>query len=610
MDQVFRYENGAVILAQGNRSLMTQFPSLFIINKTGEHNYDIWIQAINISGDPDTISSDTDTSLKIDWKSLLLLYPITANSFEYIITTRYPDAWKSYFDGNFKEIASKAGLNYSTDFILYPTNNYSDICLKFLNGSNQDYHNRYRLLISESVVTAEIGTRNSLNYMARNLPVADFRYNDSHATFPILFTDLSQNLTGWIWDFGDGAISTEQNPVHTYSTAGNYPVKFIGSNANGTVSKTIIISVLKAIPTIKWDNPDDIIYGTHLNRTHLNASASVDGTYNYTPLSGTVLSAGTHILISEFTPIDISNYTNISKNVTINVLSAIPTITWNNPVGIIYGTALNSTQLNASASVPGTFSYTPSSGTVLSSGTQTLHVDFAPIDTANYTTASKNVTIDVLKAYAYITNFNSGTVSVIDTANNSVIATVPVGTNPWGVAVSPDGIKVYVTNVGSNSISVIDTANNTVIATLSGFNGPYGIAVNREGTRVYVANMNSNTVSVIDMTTNTIIATVSGLSNPVGVAVNPAGTRAYVTSTGNILIRGTVSVIDTTTNNVIATVNGLNNPVGVAVNPAGTNVYVANAGSNTVSVIDTATNRVIPPVVTVRKPTLWSCNHS
>jgi YVTN family beta-propeller protein len=46
---------------------------------------------------------------------------------------------------------------------------------------------------------------------------------------------------------------------------------------------------------------------------------------------------------------------------------------------------------------------------------------------------------------AYITNASSNTVSVIDTATDTVIATIPVSLHPFGVAVSPDGSKVYVT---------------------------------------------------------------------------------------------------------------------------------------------------------------------
>jgi YVTN family beta-propeller protein len=57
--------------------------------------------------------------------------------------------------------------------------------------------------------------------------------------------------------------------------------------------------------------------------------------------------------------------------------------------------------------------------------------------------------------FAYITNFGSNNVSVIDTATNKVKATVPVGLNPLGVTFTPDGSKVYVTNIVSNNVSVI-----------------------------------------------------------------------------------------------------------------------------------------------------------
>ena len=60
--------------------------------------------------------------------------------------------------------------------------------------------------------------------------------------------------------------------------------------------------------------------------------------------------------------------------------------------------------------------------------------------------------------YAYITNSDDNSVSVIDTATNTVTATVSVGNNPWGIAVNPNGKKVYVANRGSNNVSVIDTA--------------------------------------------------------------------------------------------------------------------------------------------------------
>ena len=75
-----------------------------------------------------------------------------------------------------------------------------------------------------------------------------------------------------------------------------------------------------------------------------------------------------------------------------------PTVTWAAPAAITYGTALSATQLDATASVPGTFAYTPAAGTVLGAGTQTLDVTFTPTDTTDYTTASKTATLTVNKA--------------------------------------------------------------------------------------------------------------------------------------------------------------------------------------------------------------------
>ncbi|MGB9940270.1 PKD domain-containing protein [Methanosarcina sp.] len=156
-------------------------------------------------------------------------------------------------------------------------------------------------------------------------------------------------------------------------------------------------SIEKFTPTITWSTPADIIYETALGSTQLSASASVPGTFTYTPPAGTVLGAGTHSLHVDFTPTDSANYNTASKDVTINVLKATPAITWNNLADIIAGIELSDTQLSASASVPGTFVYNKQLGTILDVGTHTLHVDFTPTDIANYTTASKDVTINVLE---------------------------------------------------------------------------------------------------------------------------------------------------------------------------------------------------------------------
>jgi hypothetical protein len=164
--------------------------------------------------------------------------------------------------------------------------------------------------------------------------------------------------------------------------------------------------VLKATPAVTWNNPADIVFGTPLSGTQLNATANVPGTFVYSPVSGTVLNAGNGQNLSvTFTPINLANYTQTTKSVSINVLKATPAVTWNNPADIVFGTPLSGTQLNATANVPGMFVYSPVSGTFLNKGKgQTLLVVFTPADQTDYKMAAASVTINVLNAPPSITS--------------------------------------------------------------------------------------------------------------------------------------------------------------------------------------------------------------
>jgi hypothetical protein len=83
----------------------------------------------------------------------------------------------------------------------------------------------------------------------------------------------------------------------------------------------------KMAPTIFWANPANIVYGTLLSNTQLNANAldqvsrdPLYGTFRYTPPLGTLLSAGTHTLQVDFMSDDAINYTIVSEKVTIDVV--------------------------------------------------------------------------------------------------------------------------------------------------------------------------------------------------------------------------------------------------------------------------------------------------
>ena len=202
-------------------------------------------------------------------------------------------------------------------------------------------------------------------------------------------------------------------------------------------------------------------------------------------------------------------------------------------------------------------------------------------------------------AFAYITNYSDGTVSVVNTATNTVATTITVGSQPWGVSITPDGTKAYVSNAGSNTVSVINTATNVVTATIPVGNFPEGIAFSPDGATAYVTNYYSHTVSVINTATNSVTTTVGVGTGPYCISLTPDGTKAYVTN-ANYGNNGTVSVINTATNTVVATITVGLYPVGVSVSPDGTKAYVTNTNEasigTTFSVINTATNTVTKTV--------------
>jgi YVTN family beta-propeller protein len=231
-------------------------------------------------------------------------------------------------------------------------------------------------------------------------------------------------------------------------------------------------------------------------------------------------------------------------------------------------------------------------------------------------------------ALAYVTvrdaTPTAGAVAVINTANNRVVATVPVGPGPNGMAVTSDGKRGYVANYGtfpapfsqatslSNTVSVLqlvpfdhhkdshDSPRPHVVATVQVGSGPLGVAVTPDDQEVYVTNfgqdatlspggVEGHTVSVIRTSSNKVVATIEVGNLPAGVAISPDGKRAYVTSRRN----NQVWVIDTATHAVVKTIPVQTEPANLAFTPNAQRAYVTNFGSNSVSVIDTATESVV-----------------
>ncbi|MBI2354598.1 MAG: hypothetical protein HYV06_06145, partial [Deltaproteobacteria bacterium] len=218
----------------------------------------------------------------------------------------------------------------------------------------------------------------------------------------------------------------------TPTSAGSYTVIAMVSDANYQGSSTGTLMIAKATPVITWTVPTAVYTGSTLGSAQLNATTSIPGSFSYTPAAGTQLNTtGNQQLEATFTPTDSVNYATATAGVTLVVNSKlIPAITWATPAAISYGTPLSATQLNATTSVPGSFSYTPAAGTVLDAGTQTVTATFTPTDTVTYASSTAGVTITINKASAAIT-LDSATLNQTYSASAKAVTatTIPGGLN-------------------------------------------------------------------------------------------------------------------------------------------------------------------------------------
>jgi hypothetical protein len=238
-------------------------------------------------------------------------------------------------------------------------------------------------------------------------------------------------------------------------TANAFQATLGGAAGNAYVVK---ITQSQTTPQISWPAPAAITYGTTLTATQLDAMASVAGTFAYTPPAGTVLGAGAQTLSVTFTPTDTTDYTTATFSVTLTVNKATPTMTWAAPPAIVAGTALTAAQLDATASVAGTFAYTPPAGTVLGAGTQTLSVTFTPTDTTDYTTATFSVTLTVSNPFI-----------VLELALTSLTADPPPGSS----VVTTYTAALAVTNQGNVTVSRLEAVSAVLTTIVRGRHETY-----------------------------------------------------------------------------------------------------------------------------------------
>ncbi|MBI3207327.1 MAG: hypothetical protein HYZ37_00320, partial [Candidatus Solibacter usitatus] len=195
--------------------------------------------------------------------------------------------------------------------------------------------------------------------------------------------------------------------------------------------------------------------------------------------------------------------------------------------------------------------------------------------------------------WLYLVSLNANALLILNTSGFTfqLVASVPVGPNPFGLAIDGNANFAYVTSTGANTVTVVDLLTNLAVATIALPAGsqPRGVTVTPNGAKVYVANAGSGTVSIIDAVSRTVTGSIPVGTQPNRMALSPNGGELYVANTGS----HSVSVIDVLSDTVSTTITGATNTRAVAVGPTGVDLYIGQSatvnGPGSVALYDSAT---------------------
>jgi len=172
-------------------------------------------------------------------------------------------------------------------------------------------------------------------------------------------------------------------------------------------------------------------------------------------------------------------------------------------------------------------------------------------------TSSQPLALSADDSLLIVANPDNNTVTLFDAKNgNARIGETPVGKEPNGVALSPDGNLAYVANTVDGTVSVLAINRNspnyaTVVRTVAVGTEPYGLALTPTGRKLYVSNARSNTVSVIDTQSNYSVKTIANVGpEPRGISITNSGSgddsqeTVYVTQFLSLPVDGKVDGAD------------------------------------------------------------------
>ncbi|HKY34243.1 MAG TPA: hypothetical protein VJV23_17075 [Candidatus Polarisedimenticolia bacterium] len=184
----------------------------------------------------------------------------------------------------------------------------------------------------------------------------------------------------------------------------------------------------------------------------------------------------------------------------------------------------------------------------------------------------------------YVAARGSHEVLVLTRDQGEVIAAIPAGKRPSGLAARRDGDRIYVACAGSHAVQVIDGAARRVIDTIVLPHGaaPLHVALSEDARTLYVAASGIDSVLVLDAAGHHQIAEIPVPGRPSRLALSPDGRRLYALCPR----AGRLHVIDTSRAQVIASAAVGSGASDLAVDRSRGTVYVARSGAPSLAVLD------------------------
>ena len=200
----------------------------------------------------------------------------------------------------------------------------------------------------------------------------------------------------------------------------------------------------------------------------------------------------------------------------------------------------------------------------------------------------------------------AGSVSVIDTLNNEVVATIAVHRAPGAIAVDPSGARAYVANTGSNTVSVLDLKTRRAIGSFATGESPQGLAVASDDRTLVVTNRKGDTVGLYAIGSSPALSlrnTYAGCPAPVDPVILPNASGAFVACSGGHQVMSIALALPAeplaarqdlslTQDHLLAFLDVGQQPTHLTMKPDGGEVFVSNRVSDSISEIATTTNEV------------------